>query len=75
MLECDHPRTIEVSADRPDFHISIAVDRQLGLILRLVETIGGEKTRDAEVTDLGPDAPMPKTAFEFTFPTGTTMLY
>ena len=74
-LECDHPRTIEVSADRPDFHISIAVDRQLGLILRLVETIGGEKTRDAEVTDLGPDAPLPKTAFDFTFPTGTTMLY
>lgn len=75
LLECDHPRAIEVSADRPDFHISIAVDRQLGVILRLVESIGGEATRHAEVTDLGPDAPLPPSAFDFAFPTGTTMLY
>ena len=54
LLECDHPRAIEVAADRPDFQISIAVDRQLGVILRLVETIGGRTTRDAEVTDIGP---------------------
>ena len=75
LLECDHPRVIEVSADRPDFHISIAVDRQLGVILRLVESIAGETTRHAEVTDLGPDAPLPPSAFDFHFPTGTTMLY
>ena len=75
LLECDHPRAIELSADRPDFHISIAVDRQLGVILRLVESIGGEATRHAEVTDLGPDAPLPPAAFDFQFPTGTTMLY
>jgi hypothetical protein len=75
LLECDHPRTIEVAADRPDFKVSIAVDRQLGVILRLTETIGGEPTRDAEVTDIGPDAPLPPTAFDFVFPTGTTMLY
>ena len=31
--------------------------------------------RHAEVTDLGPDAPLPPSAFEFVFPTGTTMLY
>jgi hypothetical protein len=75
LLECDHPRTIEVSADRPDFKIAIAVDRQLGVIMRLTETIGGEVTRDAEVTDIGPDAPLPPAAFDFVFPTGTTMLY
>lgn len=75
LLECDHPRTTEVTADRPDFRVSIAVDRQLGIILRLVETIGGEATRVAEVSDLGPDAPLPPTAFDFVFPTGTTMLY
>ena len=75
LLECDHPRTIEVAADRPDFRISIAVDRQLGVILRLAETIGGEITRHAEVTDIGPDAPLPPTAFDFVFPTATTMLY
>ena len=71
LLECDHPRAIEVAADRPDFHISIAVDRQLGVILRLVESIGGEATRHAEVTDLGPDAPLPPAAFEFQVPTNT----
>ena len=75
LLECDHPRTIEVTADRPDFQISIAVDRQLGVILRLVESVGGETTRIAEVIELGPDAPIPPTAFDFAFPTGTTMLY
>ena len=53
----------------------IAVDRETGVILRLVETIGGSVTRDAEVTDVAPDAPLPPSAFEFVFPTGTTMLY
>ena len=43
--------------------------------MRLVETIGGQVTRHAEVTDLQPDASLPPTAFEFLFPTGTTMLY
>ena len=75
LLECDHPRTIEVGADRPDFHISLAVDRQLGVILRLVESIGGGVTRDAEVIELSPDIPLPPAAFRFVFPTGTTMLY
>ena len=26
-VECDHPRTTELAGDRPDFHISLAVDR------------------------------------------------
>jgi len=75
LLECAHPRAIEMAADRPDFAISIAVDREIGVILRLVETIGGTVTRHAEVVDLGPDAPLPPAAFDFAFPTGTTMLY
>ena len=74
-LECDHPRTIEVSADRPDFRISIVVDRATGLIVRLIESIGGEVTRDAEVVDLAPDTPLPPNAFEFSFPSDTTMLF
>src|SRR6266508_109301 len=41
VVECDHPRTIELAADRPDFHIQIAVDRADGVILRLTETIAG----------------------------------
>ncbi len=75
LLDCDHPRTIELAADRPDFHISIAVDRETGVIVRLIETIGGEVTRCAEAIELQPDAPLPGTAFVFVFPTGTTMLY
>jgi hypothetical protein len=75
LLECDHPRTTELPGDRPDFHISIAVDRDTGVILRLVESIGGDVTRHAETVELLPDLPLPPAAFYFVFPTGTTMLY
>ena len=64
-----------MAADRPDFHIALAVDRELGVIVRLVESIGGTVNRRAEVTDIGPDAPLPPAAFDFDFPTWTTMLY
>jgi hypothetical protein len=74
-LTCEHPRSIEMAADRPDFRLDLTVDRETGVILRLVETIGGSVGRDAEVLVLDPDAALPPSAFEFTFPTGTTMLY
>jgi hypothetical protein len=75
LLECDHPRTTELAGDRPDFHISLVVDRDTGVVLRLVESIGGLTTRHAEVIELSPDVPLPPAAFQFVFPTGTTMLY
>jgi outer membrane lipoprotein-sorting protein len=75
LLTCDHPRTIEMAGDRPDHRLDIAVDRSTGVILRLAETIGGTVTRHALVTDLTPDAALPPAAFEFVFPSGTTMLY
>jgi outer membrane lipoprotein-sorting protein len=75
ILECTHPRTIERIADRPDFHIQVAVDRAEGVITRLVETIGGEVTREATVTSLEPDVPLPPGTFDFEFPDGTTMLF
>jgi outer membrane lipoprotein-sorting protein len=75
VVTCAHPRTIEMAADRPDFAIRVAVDRETGVILRLTESIGGRVTRDAEVTDLAPNASLAPTTFEFVFPTGTTMLY
>ncbi|MEX1171153.1 MAG: hypothetical protein WEG56_00950, partial [Chloroflexota bacterium] len=75
VLTCATPRTTELAADRPDFAIEIAVDRQTGVILRLIETIGGNVTRHADVTDLEPDASLPPSAFDFEFPTATTMLY
>jgi hypothetical protein len=75
VVECDHPRTTEVAADRPDFHVQIAVDRSDGVILRLIETIGGEVTRQADAVEYAPDTPIPAAAFEFAFPSDTTMLF
>ena len=75
MLRADHPRTVELPGDRPDHRFDITVDRETGLILRLIETIEETITRDAVVTDITPDAPLPPSAFDFVFPTGTTMLY
>ena len=75
VIECDHPRAVERFVDRPDFHIQVSVDRVDGLILRLVESVGGEATRDAEVVHVDPDAALPPTTFDFEFPEGTTLLY
>jgi outer membrane lipoprotein-sorting protein len=75
VLECDHPRTIEVAADRPDFAVRIAVDRLDGVILRLEESIGGSVTRDAVVTSYQPDVALLPDAFDFTFPSDTTFIY
>lgn len=74
-LRSDHPRTVELPGDRPDHRFDITVDRETGLILRLIETIEETITRDAVVTDIAPDAPLPPSAFDFVFPTGTTMLF
>ena len=75
VLECDHPRTVEVAADRPDFAIRVAVDRLDGVILRLEESIGGRVTRDAIVTTYDPDVTLPPSTFAFRFPAGTMLLY
>ena len=75
VVECDHPRAVERYVDRPDYHVQITVDRLDGVISRMVESVGGEVTRVAEVVNLAPDAALPATTFEFEFPEGTTLLY
>jgi hypothetical protein len=75
VVECDHPRSVEASVDRPDYHVQVAIDRQDGIVTRLVETVGGEVTRVAEAVYLEPDAALPATTFEFEFPEGTNLLY
>jgi outer membrane lipoprotein-sorting protein len=75
LVECVHPRSTQLAGDRPDFRISLAVDRELGVIVRLTETIDGAITRQADAVEVSPDASLPPSAFEFVFPTGTTMLY
>jgi hypothetical protein len=75
VLECDHPRSVEVVADRPDFSVRIAVDRLDGVILRLEESMGGQVTRDAIVTSYLPDVALPPGAFDFAFPQDAKVLY
>lgn len=75
VIECDHPRTTEMAADRPDFHIQLAVDRTEGVILRLTETIGGDVTRHAEVVSFQPGAVIPASTFEDPLPADGATLY
>jgi hypothetical protein len=75
VVESDHPRTVEVSADRPDHAFQVWFDRDTGIISRLVETIAGQITRDAIATVLEPDAALPPNAFLFTFPSDARMLF
>ena len=51
------------------------LDRETGVIVRLTETIGGGTTRDAVAVEIAPDAPLPPTVFEFSFPTDATLIY
>jgi hypothetical protein len=75
IVECDHPRTVEVSVDRPDYHIQLAVDRETGVVLRLAESVRGELTRLATAVLLDPDAPLQAATFELELPEGTATLY
>ncbi len=75
IVDCHHPRTVEMSADRPDHELQVWFDRETGVISRLIETIAGQVTRDAIVTVLEPNAPLPPNAFLFTFPSDARMLY
>lgn len=75
VLECNHPRTVERIADRPDFRVVIAVDRADGVILWLEESMGGQVTRDATVASYEPNAALPPSALAFAFPADTTFIY
>ena len=75
VLECAHPRSADVWADRPEHRLQVTVDRETGVITRLIEMVGDQVTRDAEVVSLEPDAPLPAAAFDFTLPTDATLLY
>jgi hypothetical protein len=75
VLECDHPRAVEQTVDRPDYHVQVTADRLDGTVLRLVESVSDEVTRLAEAVYIEPDAALPPTTFDFEFPEGTTVLY
>jgi hypothetical protein len=75
VVECLHPRSIEVFADRPDHQLQVWVDRETGVISRLMETVADEVTRDAIVTSLEPDVTFAPHAFDFTFPSDARILF
>ena len=75
VLTCAHPRAIERAADRPDFRIELAVDRATGIIARLIETIGGDVTREAVATALQPDVELAPGTFELTLPEGANRIF
>lgn len=75
IVDSEHPRAVEVSADRPDHALQVWFDRETGLITRLIETIAGQVTRDAIATVVDPDAALPPNAFLFGFPSDARMLY
>ncbi len=75
VVRSDHPRASKVLVDRPDRSIEVGIDRQLGFVVLLRETIADRVTRQAEVTELAVDPPVPPSAFELHLPADVRMLY
>ncbi len=75
LVECDHPRTIEIAADRPDHRLQVAIDTASGLLVRLVETLAGQTTRLAEATVVEPGAVLPDGAFALSVPPDSNRIY
>ncbi len=75
LLRADHPRRSEVLTDRPDRWLEVAVDRLSGLMLLLIEHIADVVTREARVTSLTIDAPIPDDAFHLHVSSDATRVY
>ena len=75
VVRSDHPRASKVLVDRPDRSMEVGIDRQLGFLLLLRETIADRVTRQAEVTELAVDPAVPPSAFELRLPADVRMLY
>ncbi|HEX8938569.1 MAG TPA: hypothetical protein VF763_00280 [Candidatus Limnocylindrales bacterium] len=75
LVECDHPRVVERYADLPDHRLEVAADDATGLVVRLVETIGGRPTRVAEAVSVEVDAPIPDSAFSLAVPADAHRIY
>jgi hypothetical protein len=75
VVQCDHPRTTQLPADRPDYIVEVAFDRVDGVITRLVETMRGEVTRHAEVVAYDSNVTFPTGTFDLAVPEGSRILY
>ncbi len=75
LVESLHPRAIEMAGDRPDHRLSLAVDRETGLVARLEERFGAVPSRLVTATELSPDASIPDSAFSLNIPPGAALIY
>jgi hypothetical protein len=75
VLECLHPRTIDLAGDRPDHRLVVAVDRETGVVAGLAEFYGDRPTRLVAATELAPDATIPDEAFALHLPDGAASIY
>jgi outer membrane lipoprotein-sorting protein len=75
VLEIGHPRATVIETDRPDRVVTLAVDRESGVIMLLEERIGDAVTRHAEVTHLEPDAPIRDDVFTIHVPSDAVTIF
>jgi len=75
VLECLHPRTIDLAGDRPDHRLQIAVDRETGIIAGLAEFFGDRPSRLVAATELAPDAAIPNAAFTVHAPDDASTIF
>jgi hypothetical protein len=75
VVESLHPRTIEMAGDRPDHRLSLAIDRETGLVARLEERYGAVLSRLVTTTELAPDASIPDGAFSLSIPSDASLIY
>ncbi len=75
VLECLHPRTVELPGDRPDHRLVVAVDRETGLIAGLAEYFGSAPSRVVQAIELEPDAAIPEAAFTLHAPADAATIY
>ena len=75
VVESLHPRTIEMAGDRADHRLSLAVDRETGLVVRLEERYGAVLSRLVSAIELAPDASIPDGAFALSVPADASAIY
>lgn len=75
VVRSEHPRASKVLVDRPDRSLEVGIDRQLGVLLLLSESIADRVTRHAEVTELAVDPAVPPSTFDLRLPASVRMLY
>jgi len=75
VVRSQHPRSAKVLVDRPDRSIDVGIGRDTGFVLLLIERIGEQVTRHAEVTRLELDPTIFDSAFEPKLPADVRKVY